>query len=49
MRLKIHVNRGVYLHGGSSVSIMPYDERDKESGQFTPEFPDKNFLDAVDS
>lgn len=28
---------------------MPYDEHDKESGQFTPEVSDENFLDAVDS
>lgn len=27
--------------------LMPYDERDEESGQFTPTFSDEDFLDAV--
>jgi hypothetical protein len=27
--------------------LMPYDERDEETGQFTPEFADGEFLDAV--
>ncbi|WP_458211019.1 transcriptional regulator [Haladaptatus sp. NG-SE-30] len=27
---------------------MPYDERDTESGRFTPTFTDEQFLDAVD-
>jgi len=26
---------------------MPYDERDGETGQFTPSFSDEEFLDAV--
>lgn len=26
---------------------MPYDERDDESGQFTPSFTDEEFLDVV--
>lgn len=26
---------------------MPYDERDDDSGQFTPSFSDEDFLDAV--
>jgi len=26
---------------------MPYDERDEESGQFTPTFSDEDFLDAA--
>lgn len=30
------------MHG-----TMPYDQRDEESGQFTPEFPDSDFLDAL--
>lgn len=29
------------------MSTMPYDERDEESGQFTPEFPDEDFVDAA--
>jgi predicted ArsR family transcriptional regulator len=26
---------------------MPYDERDEDSGQFTPSFADEEFLEAV--
>lgn len=26
---------------------MPYDERDESSGQFTPEFTDSDFLEAL--
>lgn len=29
------------------TETMPYDERDEESGQFTPQFTDEDFLDAV--
>jgi len=27
--------------------LMPYDERDEDSGQFTPTFSDEDFLKAV--
>lgn len=27
--------------------LMPYDERDEDSGQFTPTFSDEDFLEAV--
>lgn len=30
-----------------NTETMPYDERDDESGQFTPEFTDEDFLEAV--
>lgn len=29
--------------------IVPYDERDEDSGQFTPTFTDEEFLSAVES
>lgn len=28
-------------------TVTPYDERDDSSGQFTPEFSDRDFLDAL--
>lgn len=28
-------------------SPMPYDERNEDSGQFTPKFSDEEFIDAV--
>jgi hypothetical protein len=35
---------------GSSTErpVVPYDERDEDSGQFTPTFTDEEFLDAVE-
>jgi DNA-binding Lrp family transcriptional regulator len=30
------------------VTVTPYDERDESSGQFTPEFSDRDFLDALE-
>lgn len=28
---------------------MPYDERNEDTGQFTPEFTDDQFIDAIES
>jgi hypothetical protein len=30
-----------------TTPLMPYDERDEDTGRFTPEFADADFLDAV--
>lgn len=38
---------GAYICVGERMNAMPYDERDEQSGRFTPEFADEEFLDAV--
>ena len=37
----------VFMGKSTTVPLMPYDERDEDSGQFTPTFSDEDFLEAV--
>jgi len=35
------------MGNSAEMAIVPYDERDEDSGQFTPAFTDEEFLSAV--
>ena len=37
------------MNGSVRTSIMPYDERDEETGQFTSSFSHQEFLEAIEA
>jgi len=37
------------MGNSAEMAIVPYDERDEDSGQFTPTFADEEFVAAIES